>query len=223
TQIEINNLVCFAIQLFYARRVYLLSNSLILSLVIAGLSCLYFGIGLEFLIKIWIFKSYSLYRHLTWQATVALSVAASADILIAASMSWCLYRCKIGFAKTDFMITTLITYSVSTGLLTSILAVSTLICFLVVPFGGVLSQAFFWPLGKCYVNSLLTMLNNRDLLQGRSASAITRADSTFAMATPSSYRNKTTSTPVAVTVYRTHVSESGSDFPAAGKNDYVME
>ncbi|KAH9992221.1 hypothetical protein BJV74DRAFT_834987 [Russula compacta] len=79
-----------------------------------------------------------------------MSAAASADILIAASMCWWLYRSKTGLAKTDAIITTLLTYCVITGLLTSILAVSSLICFSVMP-TGIISQAFFWALGKCYL------------------------------------------------------------------------
>ncbi|KAH9970917.1 hypothetical protein BJV74DRAFT_247373 [Russula compacta] len=166
-QIGVNTLVAFSVQLFYARRVYLMSHSFIPSLIIAGMSCLYFGLGIEFLVKIWIYKSYSRYKNLMWQGTIALTAAASADVLIAASMFWCLYRYRSGLAKTNLMITNLMIYSVSTGLVTSILGVSMLISFLAVP-SGVISQPFFWTLGKCYMNSLLAMLNNRDLLRGRS-------------------------------------------------------
>ncbi|KAI0301151.1 histone acetylation protein-domain-containing protein [Multifurca ochricompacta] len=92
--------------------------------------------------------------------------ASLADILIALSMCWCLYHKKTGFAN------------LNSGLLTSVLATATLICFVVVP-TTLIWQAFFWPLGKCYVNSLLAMLNNRDVLRERSANS--NSDSSFGM------------------------------------------
>jgi len=87
--------------------------------------------------------------------------------LIAASMCWSLYRWRTGFARTDSIIMTLTTYIVNSGLLVSLLAVAVMINFVVSP-TSMIWVAIYWTMGKCYVNSLLAMLNSRDYVRNRS-------------------------------------------------------
>ncbi|KAH9985475.1 hypothetical protein BJV74DRAFT_846832 [Russula compacta] len=54
------------------------------------------------------------------------------------------------------MIKTLMVYVISTGMLTSVLACATLISFAISP-TTLIAQAFYRPLGACYVNSLLAL------------------------------------------------------------------
>jgi len=164
----INTALGYLVQLFYARRLYLISNSIIIPLIVAVLGGLCFSMGSVYAVKAFILKQYSRYGSLVWVTVVAMSAAALADILIASSMCWYLYRKKTGFARTDSIITTLMTYCINTGLITSILATLTLIFFIIVPTTSLIWQAIFWTSGKCYVNSLLAMLNSRDYLRERS-------------------------------------------------------
>jgi len=61
----------------------------------------------------------------------------------------------------------LVSYCISSGLLTSILAIGTLVSFVVAP-SKMINEAFFWALGQCYLNSFLAMLNSRNSLRERS-------------------------------------------------------
>ncbi|KAH9969928.1 hypothetical protein BC827DRAFT_1164112 [Russula dissimulans] len=168
SQSVINMVVGYSVQLFYARRVYLMSNNIIIPSIVAVLGGLCFSMGALFTARAFVLKRYSRYGSLIWVTVVGMSAAAVADILIASSMCWYLHRKRTGFAKTDSTIITLMTYSINTGLLTSVLATLTLIFFIIVPTTSLIWQAIFWTSGKCYVNSLLAMLNSRDYLRERS-------------------------------------------------------
>jgi len=168
TQSVINMVIGYLVQLFYARRVYLMSKNIIIPLIVVVLGALRFAMGFLFTVRAFQLKEYSRYGSLVWVTVVAMSAAAVIDILIASSMSWYLYHKKTGFTRTDSLITTLMTYTINTGLITSILATLTLIFFIIVPTTSLIWQAFFWVSGKCYVNSLLAMLNSRDYLRERS-------------------------------------------------------
>jgi len=90
-------------------------------------------------------------------------------------------------------------HSVSSGLLTSVLATGMLVSF--VAWGSSFMYiALFWLMGKCYVNSFLAMLNSRDTLRERSYNAF-RMSSIRQSKTP--YKCKTGPTTVSVTVHRT--------------------
>jgi len=90
------------------------------------------------------------------------------DVLIALSLSWLLYHKKTGFARTDSVVMTLMSYSISSGLLTSVVCVGTVISYVIRP-TTLIPDAFFWTLAKLHVNSLLAMLNSRNSILERSA------------------------------------------------------
>jgi len=89
-------------------------------------------------------------------------------VLIAASMCWYLYHKRTGFTRTDSIISTWMTYSINSGLLTSILGAAVAISNVASPSSSLSSLAVLWVLSKCYVNSLLAMLNSRDYVRDRS-------------------------------------------------------
>jgi len=87
-------------------------------------------------------------------------------MIIACALCYYLLKSRTGFARTDNLIATLIVYSLTTGLITSILAFICVVTFAIMP-TNYIWLAFFWILGKCYVNSLLAALNSRDSLRER--------------------------------------------------------
>ncbi|KAJ3761015.1 hypothetical protein EV360DRAFT_80651 [Lentinula raphanica] len=111
-------------------------------------------------------------------------LGAVADVLIAAGLFYFLHRSRTGFKKSDTMISKLIMFTVSTGLLTSICAVASLLSILI--WGKTLIYvAFYFSLGRCsyplrlhiceisdklsqkvYSNSLLATLNARKSIRG---------------------------------------------------------
>ncbi|EPQ52834.1 hypothetical protein GLOTRDRAFT_112100 [Gloeophyllum trabeum ATCC 11539] len=159
-QTDFNGLVGLIVQFFFARRVWLLSFNWLLVSTICILSALHFVLGIVFTVEAFQLGHISKYRVLTWITCLGFSAAAVADILIAAAMCYYLAQRRTEFRKTNDVITTLMLYSINTGLLTSIVATACVISFAISP-TSFIWLSFFWVLGKCYVNSLLGMLNSR--------------------------------------------------------------
>ncbi|KAF9076561.1 hypothetical protein BDP27DRAFT_1210035 [Rhodocollybia butyracea] len=87
-------------------------------------------------------------------------LGALSDVVIAAGLFYFLHRSRTGFKKSDTMISKLIAFSVSTGLLTSVCAVASLLSIII--WGKTLIYvAFYFSLGRLYSNSLLATLNAR--------------------------------------------------------------
>ncbi|PPQ82413.1 hypothetical protein CVT26_013242 [Gymnopilus dilepis] len=91
-------------------------------------------------------------------------VGASADIVIAVALFMLLYRSHTGFKGSDAMISRLITLSVSTGMLTSLCAVASLVSILISG-NTLIYAAFYFSLGRLYSNSLLACLNARQIIR----------------------------------------------------------
>jgi len=160
-------------------------------------------------------KRFSSFHSLTWIICVGMTAGALADLLIAATMSWSLYHKRTGFARTDSIIMTLMAYSINSGLLISLLAVAMTISF-VVSSKSLIWLAIYWTMSKCYVNSLLAMLNSRDYVRDRAAS---HPDEALNMSSiriePSSdaYRPKSGQVDVSVTVHRSTTSNFALNKP----------
>ncbi|KAN0129135.1 hypothetical protein V8E53_013006, partial [Lactarius tabidus] len=193
-----------AVQSYYTKQVYTLSKSIVLSVLIAVSIVIGFSFGLFYSIKQIVTDEYSSLVSLTWYSCVGLTADAVADLLIAGSMCWSLYRKKIGFARCDSKITTFMVYSVNSGLLTSILGVATIISFAASK--SLIWLAIFWVMSKCYVNSLLAMLNSRDYIRSRDQSTGGDSNTTDNSFKLSSIRIEPGA---AVTVHRPNTSEFG--------------
>ncbi|KAH9060506.1 hypothetical protein EDB87DRAFT_1683737 [Lactarius vividus] len=149
---------------YYTRRIYLVSESIffpivIVALVVSGNSLSYFVTAKEFALK-----RFSAVRSLYWLSCLAMASAVLVDILVAGVMCWSLYRKKTGFVRTDSVIMTLMAYTINSGLLTSLLGTAMTVSYIITP-SSLIPVAFFWIMGKCYVNSLLAMLNSRDYVR----------------------------------------------------------
>ncbi|KAH8989085.1 hypothetical protein EDB92DRAFT_1947633 [Lactarius akahatsu] len=165
-QIVLSTVILISVQLYYARRVYILSQSLICPIVIVVSVAITGFFANFFLAKQIALKRFSDFHASTWMSYVALSSATVGDTLVATSMCWSLYRRRTGFAKTDSVIMTSMAYSVNSGLLTGLLSLASTISIVVSP-SSMIWLAFIWAMSKCYVNSLLAMLNSRDYVRGR--------------------------------------------------------
>jgi hypothetical protein len=220
-QVDVNGLVDYMVQLYYARRVYIVSKSIIIPVIIVvlGTNCVAFGF--VFTVRAAALKNWSRYGALISVTCIGLGSGVVADILIAFSMCWFLHQKRTGFARTDSTIMTLIIYSINSGLLTSILTTAVLISFATAP-RSLIWQLFFWPMGKFYANSLLAMLNSRDHVRERPATD--RADNNASGFNMTSFRVGQWSEadqfrlPVSVTVPHS----ATMDFPQ-GKRDQDVE
>ncbi|KAI9443469.1 hypothetical protein H4582DRAFT_2126550 [Lactarius indigo] len=141
-QIVISIIVGASVEFYYARRVYVVSQSLVCPVLIVVLVIIasFFGIcelpALRSLFRPWmtfklclpvftvketVLKRFSNFHPLTWISCAGMGAGVLADLLVAASMCRSLYHMRTGFARTDSIITTLMAYSINCGLLTCIL------------------------------------------------------------------------------------------------------
>ncbi|KAI9438054.1 hypothetical protein H4582DRAFT_2076647 [Lactarius indigo] len=163
-QIIISIIVGASVEFYYARRVYILSQSIICPIIIVVLVAIASFFGIFFTMKEAVLKRFSAFHALTWISCSGMAAGALADLLVAAATCRSLYHRKTG---TDSTITTLMAYSINSGLLTGILGTAMTVSFVVSP-SSLTWLAFFWVMSRCYVNSLLALLNSRDYLRGRS-------------------------------------------------------
>ncbi|KAI9435490.1 hypothetical protein H4582DRAFT_2100316 [Lactarius indigo] len=167
-QVTIGAIVGASLQLFYARRVYLVTQSIICPILIAVLVAISFSFGVLLTAKELSLKRFSRFNTILWGPCVGISAIALAELLIAASLCWYLYRKRTGFARTDSMVMTLMAYSINSGLLTSLLGTAAIISLVVSP-SSMIWLAFCWVMGECGVNSMLALLNSRDYIRERTS------------------------------------------------------
>jgi hypothetical protein len=117
-QIDIIASVEFLVQLYYARRVYIVSKSIIIPSIIVLLALNCFALGFVFTTRAAVLKMWSRYSALTPIICIGLGTGVLADGLIAFSMCWFLYHKRTGFPRTDSMLMTLMGYSINSGLMT---------------------------------------------------------------------------------------------------------
>ncbi|KAF8258896.1 hypothetical protein EI94DRAFT_1790796 [Lactarius quietus] len=196
----------FAVQLYYVRRTYLVSQSIICPIVVVPLILGGTFFSLYFTIKVIILGNKV--HVATWLPCLSMGTTVFADIVITGTMCWTLYHKRTGFARTDSMITTLIVNTINSVLLLTTLGIAMIINYAVGP-TNMIWEALFWVASKCYINSLLAMLNTRDHIRGRLA---TDNDLSLVRFKPpgEAYDSQSKRPGVAVTVHRS--TASNSDF-----------
>ncbi|KAJ7352154.1 hypothetical protein DFH08DRAFT_858037 [Mycena albidolilacea] len=163
--ILVTNTIVLIVELFLARRVYILSNkNRLLTGLIVFLSFTYFGFEMAVQVRTFQLKRIALFFEFQWIASVGLACASAADLIIAASLSYYLLKSRTGIKTTDSVVNKLILYAMNTGLLTGICVLIDMICFLTMP-KNLIHIAFNLVVGKLYTNSLLATLNFRDTIR----------------------------------------------------------
>ncbi|KAH8988142.1 hypothetical protein EDB86DRAFT_2058625 [Lactarius hatsudake] len=196
-QTAIGAVAIASLQIFYARRVYIVSQSIICPILIVVLVAFSFS-----------FAMLSVAKELNtvlWVPCVGLGGVAVTELLIAASMCWSLYRKRTGFVRSDSIVMTLMAYTINTGLLTSLFGTAAIISLVVSP-SSMIWLAFCWVMNECSINSMLALLNSRDYIRGR-----TSTDKTFSLSSirhgSSVHGSKPRQTGVSVTVHHSATSD----------------
>ncbi|EIW57724.1 uncharacterized protein TRAVEDRAFT_48759 [Trametes versicolor FP-101664 SS1] len=153
-------------QCFYARRVWLIGPKYRFLVVIAvviflgELACSTYAAAQASLLP-----SYGEFRELTWLYSVAFALVVVSDIILTTVLIFVLHRSRTGIAKTDSMLDVLIAYIISTGLLTEIFSILSLIFPLVyLNSTSMVYIALDIVVTKMYVNSVIGTLNFRRTL-----------------------------------------------------------
>lgn len=161
-EVLFNGFIGLLVQMFLTLRVWRLSSqNVLLTAVVGALVLAEFGCSAVFTVQSMRLQTWGELTRLKGLSITVNILAAVADILIAASLCFFLHRSRTGFKKSDTMISRLILFTVSTGMLTSICAVASLISILI--WGQTLIYvAFYFSLGRLYSNSVLATLNARN-------------------------------------------------------------
>ncbi|PFH47888.1 hypothetical protein AMATHDRAFT_66568 [Amanita thiersii Skay4041] len=148
------------IQLFFAWRIWLLTKSFWIPVIITLFAVVSFAGGLWTTILIALLRLFARKPELHWPALLWFLASCISDILITGVLVISLSKRKTGFVATDDAISKIIRMTVQTGLLTAFFAVGDVVFFMTLPRTGL---NFLWDLAlsKLYANCLLSTLNAR--------------------------------------------------------------
>ncbi|KAJ3747365.1 hypothetical protein DFH05DRAFT_802911 [Lentinula detonsa] len=167
-QTDCNGVIALLVECFFARRVWLMSSNMYLVTIIVILAAIHFVLGIVFTVDSFRLVTNTEFGNLIWVTSAGIGSAAAADVIIAGALCFYLSKSRTGFKKTDSLISTLIVYSLTTGLITSLIGVVIVVTFATMP-NNYIWLAFFWIDGKCYVNSCLAALNSRESLREKAS------------------------------------------------------
>ncbi|KAI6043658.1 hypothetical protein EDC04DRAFT_633830 [Pisolithus marmoratus] len=162
------------VQHFFAWRVYVLSKNILVVLAIILCSLVNFAGSLGATVSVALNPSFTLLPGLTTEVTMWLVGAVLADMIIAISLVWHLGRHRHVFPALNSTINRILRMTVQTGVLTTIVAIIDLTCYLTISSG--IHLIFNIPLSKLYTNCMLSSLNARKgwTYDGSSSSEPTR-------------------------------------------------
>ncbi|KNZ76225.1 hypothetical protein J132_11151 [Termitomyces sp. J132] len=130
----LSSISAFSVQAYYAYRTYLLTKSRFLFAVIFGLALLQLGFGLATMAETFKVVIIAKLTTLTWVSVPWFAFAAACDLVIAAVQVVFLHRHRSGLPRTNRLIKILSLYILSTGLLTSVVAIVELTSFAAIGF-----------------------------------------------------------------------------------------
>ncbi|KAK0438298.1 hypothetical protein EV421DRAFT_1825673 [Armillaria borealis] len=184
-QVAPSGFIALLVQSFFTYRVYIckaflplltlsiLTTSIVsrknipITLFLGSLVLGEFGVTIAYFVRGWSVKLVAeIPSKLTDLSRSMNAVGAAGDMCITISLIYLLQRSKSGFRRTDAMMNQLILFSLNSGLLTSICAITSLILVLVCP-DTFLYITFYIILGRLYTNSFLATLNARFKIRGQ--------------------------------------------------------
>lgn len=160
--IELTALITFLVQSFFAYRIYKLQRkkfSVAIPIVALSFARLIMAsITNSEMLRL---KSYSIFfQRFSWVFTSGLLLSVLVDIMITTFLCYFLRRNRPRFTDTIRIIDALTLWTIQTGLVTSTVAIATLVCWKIMPSNRVFLGIHF-AVAKLYANSLLATLNAR--------------------------------------------------------------
>ncbi|KAI0826901.1 hypothetical protein BC628DRAFT_1418951 [Trametes gibbosa] len=169
------------VKLNFAMRVWRFSNqnvavtSLIVLLTLAELA-----VASVYTVKGFQLESLALLADVKTIGTLSLGLGMATDVVIAAALCYFLRNLRTGHRQDDSVVNSLILYAISTGGLTSVISLTTLILYNFMP-DNFIFMGLYFVLSKIYANSFLAALNTRRISRGRGTDAETNTMPTFLM------------------------------------------
>ncbi|KAI9067698.1 hypothetical protein FKP32DRAFT_229231 [Trametes sanguinea] len=156
-------------QSFFARRVYLISTSYRVVVLIAIVLLIgEFGFFVVGTVQAFALPLFVHFEKFTWLISAGAAMAVVADGLLTSILVTVLRKNMTGIKRMDTIVDILILYTVTTGLLTGLVNLLSFIFSLLCP-NNLIYTAFGVVSTKLYANSLLAALNSRKYLANRAA------------------------------------------------------
>ncbi|KAI0003864.1 hypothetical protein BJV74DRAFT_985582 [Russula compacta] len=130
------------------------------------------GLGAVTVIEMLLLRSYRLYfLRFAPVLTTALALSAITDLIITGGLCYYLRALNPELYQSKRMLSTIVSFADNNGALTCVVAISSLICWVVVP-KDLIYLGLHFTIGKCYSNSLLAALNMRDYVKRTAETAV---------------------------------------------------
>ncbi|TDL25580.1 hypothetical protein BD410DRAFT_784599 [Rickenella mellea] len=161
THIFVNSFIAWFVQLFFAHRLWKISNkNIYLVVMVALLATVQFSLGAAVSIKSFKLRRFILLKTMEGIISASLSLTVACDVLITCTLLYFLNKSRTGFRRTDSLINDLMWASLSTGLFPSVFAIAQLITFLAMP-NNLINASISLFLCKVYSTSMLATINGR--------------------------------------------------------------
>ncbi|OBZ73413.1 hypothetical protein A0H81_07271 [Grifola frondosa] len=201
-------IVAAVVQIFYARRILILSQSRVLAGVVVVLALVQGSAALAGGIMLKRLTSASEQSTTTPAIATWLGGSALVDIVIAVTMTILLLRTKSGLMQSDNLVNRLVRLVIESGTLTASVALVDVILFSAIP-NQLYHECPALILAKLYANTMVTSLNNRTFLAAKHA-AVHETTSTFL---DGFGRSEAETTNVHVTPFRDSDTYTAGDIP----------
>ncbi|KAJ7021008.1 hypothetical protein C8F04DRAFT_275095 [Mycena alexandri] len=161
--------ITFLVQAYYIHRVHRFSKNTWIAALLFTLCLLRLGGGVTLTVGSFMNLPhepdyFALQDRLAWLITATFTIGAGVDVFVAASLCVYVYRWKREpvMKTTSQLINRIMFWSIQTGLVTSVISVTVVVCFQLMK-NNYIWMGVFAILGKLYSNSLLASLNIRSL------------------------------------------------------------
>ncbi|EGO19805.1 hypothetical protein SERLADRAFT_418117, partial [Serpula lacrymans var. lacrymans S7.9] len=146
--VAITSLTDVLIRAMYARRVYQLSgHSILLTAVVVAISLLDLICGFMITVKAFKLGSFAELNTISGLMYTNFAAGFSGDLFVAVVLCYYLWRSRTGFRGTDTLVKSLVSYIITTGLLTAVDASLGMIFYIVMP-NNFVFIAFYFNLAK---------------------------------------------------------------------------
>jgi len=170
--VAITSLTDVLIRGMFARRVWQLSgHSVVLTAITTAISLTDLICGLIITVKAFKLSSFVQLNTISTLLYINFAAGFTGDLFVAIVLCWYLFKSKTGFQRTDTLVKTLVSYIITTGLLTAVDASLGMIFYIVMP-NNFIFIAFYFNLAKMYINSYLALLNAREALREKSEGVV---------------------------------------------------
>ncbi|KAF7375368.1 hypothetical protein MSAN_00424300 [Mycena sanguinolenta] len=178
-EVAINVVIILLVQSLYAYRVWILGgyHHGVLGYLVAGVVLGGFGIGIVLSYETYSVSNWTQISDIAWAVESSFAASTSIDIIISMAMCYYLWRSKGPESRLNSRISTLMQYTLSSGVFTSACSCSCLLTFIFRP-NSLAFLALSYILTRLYMNSFMAMMNARQRVHRHN-------DSTFVLSSQS--------------------------------------